>query len=492
MAEMFEEAFEEATRTIVAAHGSYAAPLASPSRGTLRGRLLDNGDGEIEIDLPDSEAGRAVIAAHEASDVVARPFIDPASAEFSEETRAEGERRVAVYTKASLRAIIVSSTDAREGWPDPVIRPTPAALMEPEGRAAPVRRRRVYAVRHKRHRLVKPPQTKPQPKPRRQLILDTGRGERSTGTRDRREAEALLARYIAERDRPTGPATPDQMTVAEVLAFYGNERAPAVKDPTRIGYAIQVLAPIVGSLPVAGLNSEGCRRYAKTRGKAPGTVRKELSTLQAAVNYCHAEGYLTAAPKIRLPAKPPARDRWLTRNEVARLLRVAYRSPRAKHLARFILVAIYTGTRSDAILRMRYMPSTEGGWVVTHSGRMHRRGIGVAESKKRQPPIPIPRQLLAHLCRWERQGARYVVEIDGQRVGSVKRAWRTALAEAGLDHCTRHDLRHTAITWAMQRGADKWAAAGFFGVGLNLLERVYGHHHPDYLESAVQAMERKL
>ena len=202
--------------------------------------------------------------------------------------------------------------------------------------------------------------------------------------------------------------------------------------------------------------------------------------------------YLTSAPKLRLPAKPSARDRWLTRGEVAKLLRAAYRNPRSRHLARFILVAIYTGTRSEAILRMRFMQSVEGGWVDTERGIMHRRGTGEAETTKRRPPVPIPRQLLAHLRRWERNGARCVVEVDGQRVASVKTAWGRALAEAGIDHCTRHDLRHTAITWAMQREADKWAASGFFGISLNLLERVYGHHHPDFLQSAVEAMERKL
>ncbi len=281
------------------------------------------------------------------------------------------------------------------------------------------------------------------------------------------------------------------MTVAKVLDIYGREHAPTVKDPARIGYAIAALTPILGALPVSSITGEVCRRYARTRDKAPGTIRKELSTLQAALNYCHAEGYLTIAPKVRLPAKPAPRDRWLTRDEAARLLRAAYRNPRSKHLARFILVAIYTGTRSEAILRMRFMPNTEGGWVDTEAGMMYRRGVGVAETKKRQPPIPIPRPLLAHLRRWERNGARHVVEVDGQRVGSVKTAWKNALAESGVGHCTRHDLRHTAITWAMQNGIDKWAAAGFFGVGLNLLERVYGHHHPDYLRSAVEAMERR-
>ena len=43
----------------------------------------------------------------------------------------------------------------------------------------------------------------------------------------------------------------------------------------------------------------------------------------------------------------------------------------------------------------------------------------------------------------------------------------------------------------MQAGADQWAAVGFLGMGLDTLERVYGHHHPDHLRSAVEAMERR-
>ncbi len=34
-------------------------------------------------------------------------------------------------------------------------------------------------------------------------------------------------------------------------------------------------------------------------------------------------------------------------------------------------------------------------------------------------------------------------------------------------------------------------AAGFFGVSMETLERVYFHQHPDFQKSAVEAMERK-
>ena len=281
------------------------------------------------------------------------------------------------------------------------------------------------------------------------------------------------------------------MSVAEVLAIYGRERAPHVADPSRIAYAIQALVPLLGDLPVGSITGAMCRYYAEARDRAAGTVRKELGTLQAAINHAHAEGYLSVAPRVRLPAKPPPRDRWLSRDEVARLLRAAYRNPKAKHLARFILVAIYTGTRSEAILGLRFMPHTAGGHVDTETGTMFRRAAGQAETKKRTPTIAIPRRLLAHLRRWERKGARHVVEIDGKRVASVKHSWATALKEAGIEHCTRHDLRHTAITWAMQRGIDRWEASGFFGITLDMIESTYGHHHPDHLRSAAEIMDRR-
>ncbi len=322
-------------------------------------------------------------------------------------------------------------------------------------------------------------------------IRDAGRFM-STGTGDSRAAEAALARYIVEKGRPSGPATPDGMTVATVLDRYLTERAPHVAAPERIAYAVKALVPILGSLPVSGMTGAICRRYAKTRARAPGTTRKELQVLQAAINHCVREGYLTAGRQLVLPAQPPARDRWLTRDEVAALLRAAYRSRQGRHLARYILIAVYTGTRSGALLNLRFMPHVSGGWIDTEKGILYRRATGARETKKRQTPAPIPPRLLAHLRRWERMGATWAVEAGGQRVASVKTAWKVALREAGIEHARPHDLRHTCATWMMQAGADTWAAAGYLGMTVQMLERTYGHHHPDYLQSAVEALGRRI
>ena len=105
-------------------------------------------------------------------------------------------------------------------------------------------------------------------------VRDTGRREQSTGTRDRRHAETALAKYVAERDRPDSPTTPDRVTVAKALETYGSKYGPTVRAPATIGYSIQALLPFFGSLPVGSITGEVCRRYAKDRGKAAGTVRR--------------------------------------------------------------------------------------------------------------------------------------------------------------------------------------------------------------------------
>ena len=43
----------------------------------------------------------------------------------------------------------------------------------------------------------------------------------------------------------------------------------------------------------------------------------------------------------------------------------------------------------------------------------------------------------------------------------------------------------------MQQGVDIWEAAGYLGMSTEMLERVYGHHHPKHLETARNAIARQ-
>jgi 3-mercaptopyruvate sulfurtransferase SseA len=42
----------------------------------------------------------------------------------------------------------------------------------------------------------------------------------------------------------------------------------------------------------------------------------------------------------------------------------------------------------------------------------------------------------------------------------------------------------------MQAGTEPWEAAGFLGMSVETLMRVYGHHHPAYLSGARSAFSR--
>ena len=109
--------------------------------------------------------------------------------------------------------------------------------------------------------------------------------EYPTGAGDRGEAERVLARWIEDRAAAqparTGPRHPDQMTMAEVLAIYGEQHAPhtAGAGAATIGYNIKALAPWWGESPVTAVTAAACRRYAKERKRAAGTTHRELGTL---------------------------------------------------------------------------------------------------------------------------------------------------------------------------------------------------------------------
>lgn len=141
-----------------------------------------------------------------------------------------------------------------------------------------------------------------------------GRTRLSTGTDDRQLAEEKLALYIGEKYRPIGPVSSQEMTVADCLVVYGEEHAPHVAAPWRLGYAIEALLPFWGSRKVSEISGSTCRAYNKSRitkrGPASaGTIRRELNVLQAAINFCFKEGKLTSPAKVTLPEKPAQADR---------------------------------------------------------------------------------------------------------------------------------------------------------------------------------------
>lgn len=320
------------------------------------------------------------------------------------------------------------------------------------------------------------------------IILDRGRQiPTSLGEGDSEQAEKALADYITNKyQTPQGASNPASMTIARALEIYGNEHAPSVASPETIGFHIDALLPYWGGRVVSEIRGATCRAYVKSRKVKATTARRELETLGAAVNYCHKEGYLLYAPRVTLPPKPKGKERWLTRNEAARLLLEARRFP---HLRTFILVALYTGTRSAAIFNLQWKPNLAGGWIDLDSGLLYRGAMQRVETNKRQTPAPLPAKLIAHLRRARRRTRLYVIEYRGEKIDKLRRSWRTACDEAGLGaDVTPHTLRHTSVTWRLLAGVQIRDVAEYVGMSEKMVRDTYGHHCPEHLLKARDAI----
>ena len=257
-----------------------------------------------------------------------------------------------------------------------------------------------------------------------------------------------------------------------------------------------------------------CRTYAHSRGNKMGGTRTDLETLRAAINHHAKENLHHGVVRVTLPPKGPPRDRWLTRDEAAKLIWACWRYREKqtlhrgrqkgqeidtekrplRHLARFILLGLYTGTRAGAIASASPYRQVGHSFVDLDQGIFYRLAIGRRTTKKRQSPAPIPPRLLAHMRRWVRRGiiTSHFVEWQGAPVKSVKTGFKHAVTLADLwGKVTPHTLRHTAATWLMQRGVPIWQAAGYLGMSADMIERTYGHHHPDYMRAAAQAITSK-
>jgi len=278
-----------------------------------------------------------------------------------------------------------------------------------------------------------------------------------------------------------------------VIALY-LQHNPA---PPMCYHAAPLLA-FFGLKTLRDINGQLCRAYAAERGASvvPATVRRELGTLQAAINFWHVESPLDAVPKVWKPDDSKPRERVLTRNEVARLL-MACRRLRLPYVARFILLGLYTGTRHATILSLRWQESPDAGWLDADRGIIYRAGTGEKQTRKRRDAARMPDRLLAHVRRWARLDLAHgpqmaVIRYKGRPITRQQRGWDAVVKAAGLGiDVTPHVLKHSATTWLLRAGVDLWDVSALTSTSMKTLETVYGHHDPEFQKAASSAFRKR-
>lgn len=296
-----------------------------------------------------------------------------------------------------------------------------------------------------------------------------------------------------------------------MIAVYLADVAPGQAQPQRAGERAARLLEFFGTKTLDQISGPLCREYIGWReGKgrsnkgAGGGARRDLQDLQAAINHHHREGLHRESVRVVLPPAGAPRTRWLTRSEIASLVWACLSTREVQggaatgkrplaHLARFVLIGAYTGSRPGAILGLNWDRMIGRGWVDLEQGMVYRRSQGARETSKRQPPVPIAPELWRLMRRWARQDGHRgpVVRFRGVPVASVKTALGRAVRLAGLDTAvTAYCLRHTTASWLIQKGVSTRKVAEILGTSEPMVERHYGHLSPQHLRGEVSKIGR--
>jgi integrase len=294
-------------------------------------------------------------------------------------------------------------------------------------------------------------------------------------TRAEAEAEAVdLYRRLAGQPR--------DLTVAGLWEAYRKDRGARAIARTMAWTGKPILATF-GALHPDQITTEACRAYVKARRKAgrkDGTSWTELNHLRICLSWAARQRMIDRIPPIELPAKPPPKERYLTHDEIDRLLEAATQP----HIRLAILLMLSTGARVTAVLELTWnRVNFERGVIdlrLTADGPRKGRAV-----------VPMNAGLRAAL-QDARQAALsdHVVEWAGGPVRSIRKGFTAAVTAAGLENVSPHVLRHSAAVHMAEAGIPMSEIAQFLGHSSTAMtERTYARYSPGHLRAAADVVD---
>src|SRR5262245_10914627 len=203
-------------------------------------------------------------------------------------------------------------------------------------------------------------------------------------------------------------------------------------------------------------------------------VNRPLALLRHLLRTAHEEWeILPAVPKIRLEKEPQGRLRWLTEDEIRKLLDACSKS-RNRDLRAAVVVALNTGLRRSELLGLTWDRVDLSRGVIR---------LEVTKSGKRRE-VPLNAESYASLVSFnQRESARVF------RNQSLRKAYENAVSNAKLDDVNFHTLRHTFASWAVMRGVSLKELQELLGHSSLAMTMRYAHLAPERLRSAVTRLE---
>ncbi|WP_296069416.1 hypothetical protein [uncultured Agrobacterium sp.] len=326
--------------------------------------------------------------------------------------------------------------------------------------------------------------------------------------------EYNVARYA--KVEPKDGLLASEVKIGDMILYYLQEQAEvfaAMKSHRRnelLGM-IERLNAFWGELYVSDIKRKKSLEYQK--GKAQSVVRNELIAFRALINFCASEGKVKKYDgelNYAIPKGLPSRMHFYSVEEFLKLYKAARRKCHtwngkkthrvATHVARFMVVAAITGTRTNRIVEASFYKEPGRPWIDIENKIFYRAAEGeFVPHNKLADPIRIPDRLADIMKLW-RDGhgkvkpTRYLVEFNGKPAKDDKaflRLRREVLGEERAAELNRHSFKHTCVTWLLQAGVPIEDVGDYVSTDPRTLRRVYKQIIPGDYSPVNQAFGRK-
>ena len=317
------------------------------------------------------------------------------------------------------------------------------------------------------------------------------RVRRSTETTDRKEAEALKAKWKLEAYKvKQWDATPD-VSFEDLMVAYLNA-TKLKRSHERDLHSTKRLREVFAGRSMHQLKGSDIESYKIHRcaqGAEPATINKELGLLSSAIAFANRlnDWNLQNPVKGKKLAEPEGRLRWLDRIEASRLIEAARLEPAAPHLPDFILLALNTGCRRGELLGLEWTRiDLEARLIYLEA---------IHQKNGRRGSVPLNDDAHRAILERARFRAKHCPESPwvfcdtaGNRIQSIKRSFGTACRRAGIEDFHIHDLRHTCAAWLVQAGVPLLQVRDLLRHSTVKMTERYAHLSPDNVRTAVAVL----